>query len=381
LLLENKTEETYECRDAHKTGKHVIRYKWVFKTKTNVHGSLRYKARLVINGYEQVPGEDFDKTFTPVTCLQKFWLVLTLAAVNGLQIHQMDIVTTFLNPDIDGEVYMELPPDIENSWLWPESTDQIQEIPYNAICRLLKALYGLKQALCLWFQCIDSFLKKLGFHPLDNDANLYISEDAWILLYVNDLLIILKSKWQIAEIKQHLSDQYRMTALGAARQFLGLELRHYGDKLYVEQHRFALKVLRRFKMHHAYLQTTPLDPGSHLVKAIKGDRLIDTNKYWALIGSLIYLLHATRPDLAFTLSALSKHNKKPTSEHLQAAKQALQYLKGMIKMVLVYKKSMRNGPAEITGYTDSNWASDLDDRKSTSGYVFKLTGTAVTWSS
>jgi hypothetical protein len=324
-LLENKTWETCERRDAHQTGKHAIGCKWVFKTKTNADGSLRYKARLVIKGYEQVPGEDFDETFAPVARLETFRLVLALAAANGLQIHQMDVVTAFLNPDIDGEVYMELPPGVENSWLWPESTDQIQEIPHDAICRLLKALYGLKQAPRLWFKHIDSFLKKLGFHPSDNDANLYISEDAWILLYVDDLLIVSKSERQIAEIKRRLSDQYRMTDLGAAKQFLGLELRRYGDKLYVGQHRFALKVIRRFEMHDAYPQTTPLDPGSRLVKATKGDRLVDANEYRALIGSLMYLMRATRPDLAFTLSALSKHNEKPTSEHLQAAKHVLRY--------------------------------------------------------
>jgi hypothetical protein len=380
-LLENKTWETCERRDAHQTGKHAIGCKWVFKTKTNADGSLRYKARLVIKGYEQVPGEDFDETFAPVARLETFRLVLALAAANGLQIHQMDVVTAFLNPDIDGEVYMELPPGVENSWLWPESTDQIQEIPHDAICRLLKALYGLKQAPRLWFKHIDSFLKKLGFHPSDNDANLYISEDAWILLYVDDLLIVSKSERQIAEIKRRLSDQYRMTDHGAAKQFLGLELRRYGDKLYVGQHRFALKVIRRFEMHDAYPQTTPLDPGSRLVKATKGDRLVDANEYRALIGSLMYLMRATRPDLAFTLSALSKHNEKPTSEHLQAAKHVLRYLKGTIEMALVYEKSMRNGPVEITNYTDSNWASDLNDHNSTFRYIFKLAGVVVTWSS
>jgi hypothetical protein len=76
-------------------------------------------------------------------------------------------------------------------------------------------------------------------------------------------------------------------------------------------------------MHDAYLQITPLNPRSHLVKVTKGDQLINANEYWALISSLIYLMHATRPDLAFMLLTLSKHNEKLTSEYLQVVKHAL----------------------------------------------------------
>ena len=376
-LLQNETWETCERRDAHKTGKHAIGCKWVYKTKTNADGSLRYKARLVIRGYEQVPGEDFDETFAPVARLETFRIILALAATNRLHIHQMDVVTAFLNPDIDGEVYMELPPGIENSWLWPERANR-QKTSHDTIRRLLKALYGLKQAPHLWFKHIDAFLRSLGFCPSDNDGNLYIAHDVWILLYVDDLLIVSQSEQRIAEIKQQLHDQYRMTDLGVAKQFLGLEIHYSDDRIYLRQRRYAQKVLRRFQMFDAYPHATPLDPGTRLTKATKGDQLVDPKEYQALTGSLMYLMRATRPDLAFTVSALAKHNSKPTHEHLQAAKHALRYLKGTVDMALVYQ---RNGSAAITGYTDSDWAGDLDDRKSTSGFVFKLSGAAVTWSS
>jgi len=132
------------------SGVKTISFKWVFKTKQLSGGGIRYKARLVIRGYEQIPGVDFDETFTPVAKLSSLRMLLALAAIHDWEIDQMDIVTAFLNPEVDGDVYMVMPDGVE--------------VPAGGpwVCKLCKSLYGLKQAPRLWYEHIDNFLRPLG---------------------------------------------------------------------------------------------------------------------------------------------------------------------------------------------------------------------------
>jgi len=125
-----------------------ISSKWVFKTKELPGGGIRYKARLVIRGFEQQAGVDFDETFAPVAKLQSLHMMLALAVVHDWEFKQMDAVTAFLNPNVDGDVYMALPQGIE--------ADKPQ------VSKLRKSLYGLKQAPRFWYEHIDHFLRSLG---------------------------------------------------------------------------------------------------------------------------------------------------------------------------------------------------------------------------
>ena len=360
---------------------HAIRCRWVFRTKVNADSSTRLKARLVIKGYEQVEGIDYSDTYAPVAKLASFRLLLALASGNGWLIHHMDVVSAFLNPPVDEEIYMDPPEGIE--WLensWRKDNE--------LVCKLKKSLYGLKQAPRLWHRHIDTFLKTLEFTSTNSDSNIYISNtaDMIILLYVDDLLIFALSLSKMQSIKAHLSEKYQMTDLGSAKQFLGIELnqiQHLGIEYWtISQQRFIKTVLSRFGMLSCKGVTTPLDQGKLLSKAHEEYKstLTTQQEYQKLIGSLMYLMMGTRPDLAYTVSTLSKFNCNPTSDHLLAAKRVLRYIQSTAKLHLAFTAGTELN-LELKGFCDSDWAGDKSDSKSTSGYLFKLSGAAICWKS
>lgn len=168
-----------------------------------------------------------------------------------------------------------------------------------------------------------------------------------------------------------------MSDLGPVRQFLGLEIdRLPNGYLRLYQPHFILKVLQRFNIQDCNGVYTPMEAERRLVPANENDKLVEQREYQSLVGSLMYIAVGTRPDLAFTISVLSKFNSQPTTDHFLATKPVLRYLKETVEMGLVYG-TIDN----IIDYTDADFAGDLNDRKSTSGYVFTLAGGAISWKS
>ena len=193
----------------------------MFKTKRNPDGSTQYKARLVIKGYEQI---DYGETYTPVGKLTTFRLLISLAARNKWKIDHLNVVTPFLNPDVDHEnLFLELPEG------WPE-----QGGPDGVtVVRLRNALYGLKQGPHLWCRYINAFLLSLGFIQSEADSNMYIRNlgKMLLLLYVDDMLLAYAptAAKEAEEIKQALVATYKITNLRTARQFIGIEIHYETD--------------------------------------------------------------------------------------------------------------------------------------------------------
>src|SRR5205807_2406935 len=240
-------------------GKSVIGCKWVYRTKTLSNGSLKAKARLVIKGYEQVT---YGETFAPGARLTSLQLLIALAAKNSYHADHMDVIGAFLNPCIDEEEFMELPEGIE--WLDPamvrESKDQITGS--QIVCRLLKALYRLKQAPLLWYKEIDSYLKSIGFLHSTFDPNLYTSSfEVFLLLYVDDILLVSRSTLEIQRIKKLLNTKYKMTDLGRATRFLSIEINQEETSIALSQFQFMQTILRRFEIDRCNPVQTPLEPG------------------------------------------------------------------------------------------------------------------------
>lgn len=167
-----------------------------------------------------------------------------------------------------------------------------------------------------------------------------------------------------------------MTDLGKMRFFLGIEVLQKTDGIYICQRKYALEVLKRFGMEESNSVMSPIVPGFKMCKD-EGGVKVDETFYKQIVGSLMYIT-ATRPDLMFVVSLISRFMAQPTELHLQAAKRALRYLKGTVNYGIFYRKG---GNEELIAYTDSDYAGDMEDRKSTSGYVFMLSEGAVSWSS
>ena len=177
-------------------GRQAIGCKWVFKIKRHADGSVdRYKARLVAKGFSQKEGLDYKETFAPVAKFSSIRTLLALAAHQDYEVHQMDVKTAFLNGDLDVKLYM----------MQPEGF--IVEGQEEMVCELRKSLYGLKQAGRAWFEKINAALIQMDFTPLDSDHCVYVRHGdgvMYIVLYVDDLLLIGSALAEIKELKKDL---------------------------------------------------------------------------------------------------------------------------------------------------------------------------------
>lgn len=249
------------------------------------------------------------------------------------------------------------------------------------VYKLKKALYGLKQAPRAWYSRIDTYFSKAGFHKCPYEHTLYIKTGEKgnlliVCLYVDDLIFTGNDECLFREFKQSMMKEFEMTDLGEMKYFLGTEVTQSAGGIFICQKKYAQEVLERFKMNDCNPVQIPIVPGTKITRDVEGVK-IDSTYYKQMVGSLMYMT-ATRPDLMYAVSLISRFMEAPTELHHQAVKKILRYLKGTINYGMFYKKSEGK---ELVSFSDSDYAGDLDDRKSTSGYVFLLSGAAVSWSS
>jgi hypothetical protein len=348
--------------------KDVVSSKWLFKIKHAADGSIgKYKERFVTRGFSQKEGIDYEDTFTPVAKYTSIRTIIALAANMKWKLHQMDVKTAFLNGVIEEEVYIEQPQGFE------------VEDRKSHVCRLKKALYGLKQAPRAWYGCIDSFLMSLGFNKSKEDSNLYFkimeNEPVILLLYLDDLFLTGEENI-IVECKQRLAVEFEMKDLGLMHYFLGLEVWQSPERIFLNQGKYMVEILKRFNMLECKSMNTPMEAKLKLLVDTSSD-LIDTTLYRQIIGSLMYLTN-TKLDICFAVNTLSQFLVEPIRVHLVAAKHLMRYLKGTMDYGLDY-----DGDHEFTlsGYTDADWAGSVVDKKNTSGCCFSLGSAMISWQS
>jgi len=367
-----RKNKTWRLTD-HPESRRVLKGKWVYKVKNEVdnngNNTSRHKAGLCFMGNRQIKGLDFNETFAPVAKFTTIRCILAMTAANGGELHQMDVKTAFLNGDLAEEIYMEQP----NGYVDPTYPDKV--------CRLLQALYGLKQAPKMWYANLEDFLKSQGFDNIDPGAYLYLlMDDGEIIIvqvYVDDLLLVASSLAAIYKIEDALHKRFEMKHLGEAKVILGLEIRR--DKalgtLKVSQFKYAGQVLEKFGMAECNPIGTPLEVGLQLVKADESDGALP---YREAVGSLMYQMVGTRPDLAFAIWKLSRFVSCYGKEHWAAIKRVLRCVKGSMDKGLVFDK---NSSCVLQGYSEADWAGDHETRRSTTGYTFIFSGAAVSWGS
>ncbi|KAM6514095.1 hypothetical protein FALCPG4_18898 [Fusarium falciforme] len=348
-------------------GRKALRGKWVFKLKRGENGEiLRYKARFVVRGFEQREGIDFNETFASVVKPMSYKMIFAITAALDLELEQMDVKTAFLYGLVTEEIYVEQPEGFNDG--------------SGKVCKLLRALYGLKQAPRVWYETLSTFLEILGFKPLLSDMGIFVKGHTFIAVYVDDLLIAGPSKDEIVAVKQALCNKFKMTDLGPCKYYLGMSLRRdrANRSISLSQTTYLEKILRDFGMDQCAPNVTPVAT-SKFGEPDPDYKATDELKEWyaKAIGSLMYLMLGTRPDIAFAVSLCSRHLGNPTNEHQTAVKRIFRYLKGSQNLELVYQGKLQ----PLLGYTDSDWAGDLETRKSTSGYVFNLGTGAISWSS
>jgi len=348
-------------------GKKAISSKWVYKVKLHSDGSLeRFKARLVIRGFTQRYGIDYQEVFSPVVKMTTIRVILALAAARHWGLFQLDVNNAFLHGDLDEEVYMTVPQGVPN--------------PSHKVCRLRKSLYGLKQASRQWFSKLSHTLTGLGYQQSKHDYSLFLNKSSTgitiIAVYVDDILITGSDLAEIRHVKQHLHHCFGIKDLGPLHYFLGLEVSRLPAGVVLSQHKFTQDLLQAANISALNPVATPLPLNCKLTPT-EGSLLDDPSHYRGLIGKLNFLCH-TRPDLSFAVQHLSQFMQTPRAPHLHALTHLLRYLKGTAGQGLFLRASDR---LTLTAFSDSDWASCPSTRRSVTGYAILFGSSLISWKS
>ncbi|KAK0597781.1 hypothetical protein LWI29_028530 [Acer saccharum] len=345
-----KKNKTWELVD-YPNDKEIIGVKWVYKPKLYSDGSIqKHKARLVAKGYSQKYGVDYNETFAHVARLDTIRALVALAAQKKWHIHQLDVKSTFLNGYLEEEIYVEQP----QGFVIPGKEDKV--------LKLKKALYGLKQAPRAWYSRIDEYYTSHEFRRSKSEPTLYIKTQSnnilIVSLYVDDLIYTGNNEKMMKEFKEDMMKTFEMTDLGLMHYFLGIEINQEKSGIFVSQKKYTESLLKKFKMSECKPVATPLVTNEKFRKE-DGSNKADVSIYRSLIGSLLYLT-ATRPDIMYATSLLSRFMQNPTQVHYGAAKQILRYLQGTKDYGIWFKPTDKS---ILIGYTDSDWAGSMDDMK------------------
>lgn len=359
-------------------GRKLVDSKWVFKVKENENGEeTRKKARLVAKGFSQKYGIDYEETFSPVMKMVTLRTLIALSTFNSWHIKYADFESAYLQSEMDEEIYMKQ----------PAGFVKLDEDGKPLACLLKKSLYGLKQSGRNWNLKINNWLKTHGFARSKMDTCLYTrtqnGETMAILIYVDDMIGFVRDPQIWKDLVQEMKKDLKVNDLGDANWILGMKLTNSEDKIELDQSKYIKILLERHGMEDAKPAKTPMaqineEQFNKEEELRKEQQLENRTEYMKIVGGLIYASIITRPDIAYAVSKLGQHMSDPSQIDMTKAKRVLRYLKGTLNLKICYSKG---GNKEVFGYTDSDWAGDYGNRRSTSGYVFLLAGAAISWSS
>jgi hypothetical protein len=298
---------------------------------------------------------------------------MALVAHYDLELHQMDVKTTFLNGDLDENVYRAQPKGF------------IVKGKECIGCHLKKSIYELKQASRQWYLKFNGTIRKFRFKENVEDNCVYTKfkngKFIFLILYVDDILLASSDVNPLLETKKFLSSNFDMKDLGEASFILGIEIHRDRRKRVLElsQKAYFKKVLKKYSMHACKPSPTPIvkDDSFGKFQCLRNQYEIDQMKavpYALAVESLQYAQVCTRLDLAFVTRIPGRYQSNPGIDHWRMVKKTLRYLQGIKGLMLTYR---RYDSLHIERNSDSNFARDVDDRKSTSGYVFTLVGGAI----
>ncbi|GKC07068.1 putative RNA-directed DNA polymerase [Tanacetum coccineum] len=365
-LLQFKLQNVWVLCDL-PDGKRVIGTKWVFRNKRDERGTIiKNKARLVAQGYRQEEGVDYDEVFAPVARIEAIRLFLAFASFMGFSVYQMDVKSAFLYGNITEEVYVNQPP----GFVDPHHP--------NKVYKVIKALYGLHQAPRAWYERLSTFLLKHGYRRGAIDKTLFIKRDRkdimLVQVYVDDIIFGSTKTSMVKEFEELMQKEFTMSSLGELTFFLGLQVKQSTAGIFISQDKYVKDILNKFDFRTIKPATTPIEAHKALGKDEEGED-VDVHLYRSMIGCLMYLT-ASRPDIMFAVCLCARFQVTPKVSHMNAVKRIFRYLKHQPKLGLWYPK---DSPFHLEAFSDSDYAGDNHDRRSTSGGCQYLGRRLVSW--
>ena len=353
-------------------GRKMIGCKWVLKTKTDADGNvIKYKARLVAQGFSQQPGIDVEETFAPVGQSTSLQILLTFAATHELEINQANVKGVYLNGNLDRDIYMRI----------PQAYNQLDP-SYNAL-KLRKTLYGLKQSGWEWWKVLGEALNQIGFRRCGNERGMYVlpssdgSPKIILLIYVDDLVLAARTTLEINSVLSSLAKRWVISKLGPVSHILSAKVtrNRSNNVFWLTQTAYIHLLMQRFPGC-----STSIAKHSPLLQraAVEDDQLASLTPYQELVGCLLWLSGFTQPNVAYSASYLSRFVSALTKSHWQLALRVVTYLVHTHTVGITLDRGNLK-PLEM--YVDANWAGCEATRRSTAGYLAMLYGSPINWCS
>lgn len=351
----------------------LIGTKWVYTLKRKgATPHVKFKARLVALGNNQTEGRDYNETYSPVVnfTLIRLFIALFVCVLNW-RTSLLDVKCAYLYGNIDKEIYIKKP------------SGYVVETPPNCeVLKLNKALYGLHQSGKCWYEELHHKLISNKFKELKGLTCVYTyGKTAVLLVYVDDLILFSENKSVEENMIQLIQSLYQVEYLGPITKLLGIEFSIDESNVRVNCPRYIASCLAKFDLSQEKVQL-PIPPG-----VITSKREQPTNDeimrkmthvpYRSLLGCLLYISGRCRPDISFSVAALSQMVENPSPVHWSRLTKVLQYLNTTSEEGLIMR--YQQTPVQLTVYADASWASDPDTRRSWSGYSIFLNGNPVTW--
>ncbi|CAI7781439.1 unnamed protein product [Closterium sp. NIES-53] len=324
----------------------IMKNRWVLTTKYRIDDTVeREKVRLVMKGFMQVYGADYDETYSPVSSYVTLRIFLSIVTVLNLNLMQLEMKNAFLQSKLDRVLYMYQPDYFDDGT--------------GRVCKLIKSLYGLKQSPLLWYRALGGVLLGAGWKKSQVVTALYfkVGDDGvtcWALVYVDDLLAASSSTAMLKEQKELLEAAFEMREISPVVKYLGLEIVRDRPvrKLWLHQQSYADKLRRRFideEQGGRILKTSvSVDAYAELTFDDEEAQEREEEEYWQKAGLLRFAATTMRPDIAFACSKLGSGLTVRSNQYWHEVDQSL----------------------KLVGYVDADDVGDKQNRTSTGGYVF-----------
>lgn len=348
---------------ARPSNKRLVDCRWVLRVKREPNGAIsKFKARLVARGFSQVPGVDFEETYCPVVKRRSLRLLIAISVENDWTVEFLDVEGAYLNSPLQEEIFMRQPPYFEVN---PGS---------GFVCKLNKSLYGLKQGGRDWYRHVNQIMLSLDFKRCVSDTCVFTAKKGQLIVawYVDDACVCGIPKY-VSWFISSLSKLLKVKSLGSNSQYLSVKVTTIGNCITLDQTHYISDKVQRYPIPSDVRGfSSPLDVQ---FQHSQNSESFHVKTYQEAIGSLLYLSNNTRPDLSFAVSRLSQVCSNPTEVDWKNVLHVFSYLANSKNLRLCYRRTSK--PIQV--FCDSDYAGDLTDRKSRSGYVIMLAGSAVSW--
>lgn len=353
------------------TKKHLIKTKWVFRKKIRADGTIRYKSRLVAKGYTQKYGDSFWDTYAPTVSLSAFRLVVALASRRRMKLHSIDIDNAYLQSQIDAEIHLQVPKGFSLD-------DEVENPDAVKSLKLKKGLYGLRQSGYLWSKTFRKSLDRWGFLRSKSDPCVYFKKiDGRLMIvtvFVDDCTIAHENKSDLQNFLKQVGSECGFKNEGPTTWTLGIQVGQETDGSYfIHQSRYIDKLVQKYNPKPDKRVRTPLS-ADNLYQ--EDSPPVDVSEYKSIIGALLYISIATRPDLAFACSRLGQFSTEPKEVHYKQALRCIQYLDNTKHYRIRY-----SADEGLKGWADAGFNTCKVSGKSQTGYVLNYAGAPVMWRS